>query len=187
MPEYIIGLLALAISIWAARQARHAVREDVNHGSVSDLYVDFRRLAEIRMRHPEHTHLLEPPENYDLVRREVQGMLVDYPTHKQSEYVLRERTISLVIFQLFEQILYQHGLAVELRDERRRRFLAEVLAYMTGNLFLNPRLLFLWDRRGGNLQADFEEATRVYYDKNVTRLDRDRRMDPLPAFRRGEQ
>lgn len=182
MSEYILGALALAVSLWAARLSLRATREEVNHGSVSDIYSEFRRITELRLNYPEHTHILEPPENYVDTVKKVANMVSSYESEQKAKYLLRERAVALTIFQIFEQVIYQHKQAQEESDTIRAKFLKEVLDYMTGRLFMNPRLLYLWWHKGGNLKADFEIHTQVYYDTHVPTVGRHSTTDATAAF-----
>ena len=57
--------------------------------------------------------------------------------------------------------------AVEAGANKRADFLTEVLSYLTGRLLQNPRLLYYWDKDGGNLSVYFEDGTKDHYTKNV--------------------
>lgn len=181
MSEYILGALALAVSLWAARLSLRATREEVNHGSVSDIYSEFRRITELRLSYPEHTHILEPPENYHNTLEKAVKMVAGYSESRKAEYLLRERAVALTIFQIFEQVIYQHKQAKEEADEIREAFLKEVLDYMTSRLFMNPRLLYLWWHKGGNLRSDFEAHTQKFYDVNVPTIGRHSSLDSVSA------
>lgn len=52
-------------------------------------------------------------------------------------------------------------------NNKRKEFLKDVLTYFTGRLLQNPRLLYLWDKNGGQLCSHYEKETIEYYDKNV--------------------
>ena len=83
------------------------------------------------------------------------------------DQLLKERAISMLIFQSFENIYYKY---LNLNDDDlvRKQFLEDVLNYITQVLLRNPRLLFLWSVNGGNLCSFFEESTREYYDLKVS-------------------
>lgn len=165
--EYVLSGLALVVAIWAARLSLKAEREAVNHGSVSDIFGEFRRLTELRLANWQHTHILEPPENYESTKELVRDAVGSLSDGERARYQLQERAVALAIFQLFEQVLYQRSEAERVGDQPRKDFLQDVADYMTGRLFRNPRLLYLWSEAGGNLRADFEPSTREYYERGV--------------------
>jgi hypothetical protein len=130
------------------------------------MYADFRQITALRLSHWQHTHILEPPDNYERTKRLLQAALGKPSREERAKLLLEERNVALGIFQLFEETLYQLSDA-ERVDQTRVEFLHDVLNYMTGSLLRNPRLLYLWSETGGCLCSDFELSTKQYYDENV--------------------
>lgn len=89
--------------------------------------------------------------------------------------------VAIALLQIFEESVYQHEHAQRLRDRGRAAFLDDVLAYFTERLLLNPRLLYLWSPRGGNIRADFEPPTRAYYEAHV-QIPAEARIDERPPW-----
>jgi hypothetical protein len=162
----VTSLCAIAVSVWAARVLVRAERQSVSHTAVSDIYGDFRRLTELRLDNWEQTHVLEPPDNYARTKRLLQLALDDFTVRDMAQHLLQERAVAQVVFQLFEQTLYQVKDAHRV-DAAREAFLNAVLNYMTSCLLLNPRMLYLWSAEGGGLNADFEQFTKDYYDAHM--------------------
>jgi hypothetical protein len=164
----VLSSFAVVVAVWAGRTQLRSVRESVRAAAVSNMYTDFRRLTELRLENWEHSHILEPPANYEHIKRIMRLALSDLDAKGQARHVIKERSVALGIFQLFEQTLYQvrdaHGV-----DHNREAFLNDVLHYMTTRLFLNPRLLYLWSLDGGSLCEDFEPETIAYFDQHVPR------------------
>lgn len=168
----VISLVAVVVSFWVGILYVNAEHSTTNRSAVVDMYSDFRQLTELRLAHWQHSHILEPPANYERTKRLVSKAVGEPDERHMAQLLLQERSVALRVFQLFEETLYQMN-SEEKLEKSRERFLQDVLDYMTGRLFKNPRLLYLWSETGGGLCRDFEVATIQYYNTHVNIPSRD--------------
>jgi hypothetical protein len=168
----VISLVAVAVSFVVGLLYVRAEHASVSRSAVVDIYGDFRQITELRLNNWQHTHILEPPGNYERTKR-LTRMAIGEPTEQEkAQLLLQERSVALGVFQLFEETLYQLNSSSHI-DTARAGFLQDVLDYMTGCLLKNPRLLYLWAEEGGSLCADFEVETKQYYKNHVKILSLD--------------
>jgi hypothetical protein len=162
-----LAAVAVVVSIAAAWVSLHAQREVIRSETVTATFEGFRRVSELRVSCWQAAHVLETPENYDRTVGLLRTALADTAPAEIAEMLVRERAVAIAVVQIFEESVFQYEHATRLRDAGRARFLEDVLGYYTERLLLNPRLLWLWAPEGGNMRADFEPATRSYYDAHV--------------------
>jgi hypothetical protein len=161
------GLLALAISAYALYLSRAEARKTREEGTIRDSYDEFEQLCRLRMEHWSTSHLLETPDNYALVKRQLGIALAPLTDAERSKLLLLERAVGIAIFDLFEETYYRRDRAARQRDGGRVEFLDTVLDYFTGRLLANPRLRWLWSREGGNMCAFFEPETIRHYEAKL--------------------
>ncbi len=164
----VAAIAALAISVWSVRVSYRLHSDSSKTTVVEKQYNAFNELALLRVEHPEMNHLFEVPENYwpvfFLVKETFCGQS---DTSELARATLKERSIAMYIFQVFEHTYYQYLHAQSTESVYRARFLEDVLEYFTGRLLRNPRLAYYWSATGGNLCVFFEAVTRDYYDANL--------------------
>ena len=176
-----LAAVAIVVSLLAAWVSLHAQRELLRAETVSGVFEGFRRVTELRIVHWQAAHLLETPENYDATASLLRTALAGVSPAENAELVVRERAVAIALLQIFEESVYQHEHAQRLRDRGRAAFLDDVLAYFTERLLLNPRLLYPWSPKGGNIRADFEPPTRAYYEAHL-QIPAEARIDERPPW-----
>ncbi|CAN2044579.1 hypothetical protein GMMP13_1500003 [Candidatus Magnetomoraceae bacterium gMMP-13] len=162
----IISILAFIASIFAIWLSRKSQNEVMYSTSIYKQYNIFDKLSDMVGQHWEFTHLLALHDRYDnevsLIKQAI-GTLTD---EKRAEFLVREKMVALLIFQNYEQTLYQWQNSKGIIDNQRTKFLYDVLMYFTQRLLRNPRLLYYW--KEGNLKEYFEKLTTDHYSKYVT-------------------
>jgi hypothetical protein len=159
----VISIIALTISVLSFWQSYQSHKHDTAFDTVQKAYQTYYDLGKIQLDHWELNHLLTLSDRYDDVVKEICVATSDANPAKRSEYLVKERALADFIFTFYEQTLYQWNYTKV--DERK--FLNEVLSYLTDRLLRNPRLLYYWSEKGGNLQRNYERLTQEHYRNNV--------------------
>lgn len=159
----IVSLAALVFSLWTFVGNEAARHRDLSFETVQKSYQTYFELGRIQLEHWQLSHLLALPDRYAHVVGTVRAATRTASTDKQAEYLLKERALADYIFTFYEQTLYQW----DVTKVSERRFLTEILNYLTGRLLRNPRLLYYWAETGGGLEHNYEELTRKHYRENV--------------------
>jgi hypothetical protein len=140
--------------------------------SVNEQYQVFIDLAEMGIQNPENVHLLTLPESYHRVSCDVARHMALLSPEEQAAYPLKERAVADYIFTLFERSVYQQRVTSGWWGKmfpHSRRVNNEVVAYFTGRLLRNPRLLWYWRADGGGLRRHYEDETIERYEAGVLR------------------
>jgi len=163
----VISSIALIVSVFSAYENQSA-RRDVSGTEMIQrqfgILYDFSRLE---IENWQMSHMFAQPEWYEDVSRSVAASVSPLDSAKQAELLIKERAIARIIFTHFEESLYQSKQAKNAGDTERANFEQLALDYYTENLLRNPRLLYMWSKNGGKLDADFEQDTRKYYEDHV--------------------
>src|SRR5690349_5150671 len=163
----VLAVVALLVSLITAWVLLHAQREVIRAETVTSIFEGFRRLAELRSDSWHAAHIFDTPENYERTVSLLRTALVETPPAQVAELLVKERAAAIAAIQIFEESLYHRDQARRLRDRVRSECLDEMLAYYTGRLLLNARLLYRSSPDGGNMREDFEPPTRAYYTARV--------------------
>lgn len=163
----IMALFAVAISISGVIISKRFHTDSSKTSILEKQYNAFNELGMMRIEHHTLNHLFEVPENYAKTLLLVIDALNNPSKEKIAETTLKERALAMYTFQVFEHTHYQYLHSKKLEDNDRLEFLKEVLEYFTGRLLNNPRLLYFWSKKGGNLCVYFEQTTIDYYENNL--------------------
>lgn len=159
-----IAVIAVIVSLYAARTSTRAHREKLTDEAVLALYGQFELLSDLRLTYWQVSHLFEVPENYDDTCVAVKRAVGTASTQDKARYYLMETATALRIFSFFEQVLYQQAAAKRHGDKGRQHFFQEVLDYFTDHWLRNPRMLYLWE---SGLHHKFEAETVHYINVKI--------------------
>ncbi|CAN2040192.1 hypothetical protein GMMP15_1590031 [Candidatus Magnetomoraceae bacterium gMMP-15] len=146
--------------------------------SIENQYNNFDKLTNMFDQNWEFIHLLALPDRYDNVVSLIKQAIGTLTDEKRAEYLVRERIVALMIFQIYERSIYQWQNSKEISDSQRFKFLADthatqrttflydVLMYFTQRLLRNPRLLYYWSEE--SFHDYFEDFTKKHYSKYIT-------------------
>jgi hypothetical protein len=166
-----LSIVALVVSVgsavYAAAVSRHVSNRQVTSTVIADFYAAMRDLTMLQMQEWQLAHLFEVSENYAHVVEPLHRVAPDSSSMEAVQLKLKERAAALTIFGLYEHTIYQLGKAEEDGDGARTEFLKEAADYLTQRLLPNPRLRYLWSKDGGNLECEFEDAARTFYETKV--------------------
>lgn len=163
----VMSVIALSLSLYSVYVAKRSHDDRIRSNIVAQQFSVFDQLGKLRLENCELSHVFELPENYlDMCALCAKAITGQNSTAK-SQMLLRERAVVMQIFQAYENAYYQWINAKEIKDKPRQLFLGEVLAYFTGRLLRNPRLLYYWAPAGGRLCNFFELQTTAHYKKHV--------------------
>jgi hypothetical protein len=166
-----MAVLALSASFLSLMISVLVNRQSSSSESIDDQYQMFVDLVELGIREPSINHLLSMSDNYASVECDVSHQLGQMSPGPAATYRLKERAVANYIFTIFERSLYQksrtHAWPNRLLYSDADRFNAEVIAYFTGRVLRNPRLLWYWSPEGGRLSTYYERSTIDYYNSHV--------------------
>jgi hypothetical protein len=165
----LISLTALGLSLVSFIREPERQSDQLTSEMIRNAYSDFIAMVDLRTQHPLQSHLFEVPGGYGDTRNKVVAATSELRS-KPAELArlsLEERAVADRLFTMFEQAFYQWKQARDRGDTPRAKFLDEVLAYFTGRLLKNPRLLWFWSSSGGNLSVHYEDETIRYFDEKV--------------------
>ena len=164
----IVAAVGLGVTFAGVVVARRIHRDAMSRKLLYDQYSAFNELVRVRLDNPLYNHLFEVSETYDRTKEDVSHLLRASPRPvSREEFLLRERSTAIFIFQVFEHTCYQHEQAESVGDDKGAGFLCEVLDYFTGRLLPNSRLRYYWSAEGANVRVFFEKRTIEYYDQKV--------------------
>jgi hypothetical protein len=167
MMSLIVSALALVVSGLSVFISFRFQRATSVSNLVDRQYNAFNELAKVRLANYEVSHIFEVVEQYTFVRNAVKESVGRIANDRRHVLYLKERSMAIFVFTLYENTFYQHKFAKEAGDTAQVKFLADILFYFTNKLLRNPRLLYFWMPGGGSLSTYFEKDTRAHYDKHV--------------------
>jgi hypothetical protein len=163
----VTGSLALIVSITSAYYSYRSHADTAGSQLISETYSTFYDLNKKQGENSDLSHMFVAPEDYPATAQLVKESAGEITSQKRAEYQLKEKAIAFYILTVFEQTFYQYQHAKNVGDTERAEFLRAVLDYFTGRLLRNPRLLFYWDKNGGNVSQYYEAETKKYYEEKV--------------------
>jgi hypothetical protein len=173
--SFIASIIAVALSLYALKVQRELGHEISTQTLIHDQYELCRILDQMRVEHPELSHMLALPSvsgtevwaNYYQFKKNVRSIFDEKSLpdpSEQAKLYLKEHAVALHVFDIYEQTLLQRDLARKASDEGRFEFLDSLAKYYDARMLRNPRLRFHWDHGGSDMM---EAETRMRYDKEV--------------------
>lgn len=179
----ILAGLALLVSGLAVREQRKSLHEErrlaydtSTQQIIHDQYELCRVLDQLRVEHPEISHMLALPSqdpstptwaSYELFKRKVRSAFNTRSPISASErdkLYLQEHAVALHVFDIYEQTVIQWQAASEAGDKERAGILKMLVDYYEGRMLRNPRLRYHWNHGGSDM---LEKATRARYSATV--------------------
>jgi len=172
---FIASAVAVTISLYALKMQRELGHETSTQTLIHAQYELCRVLDQMRVEHPEISHVLalpvlgaETPEmtwqNYKDFKDRVRDMFdakEQASVAERAKLYLKEHAMALHVFDIYEQTLKQRKLAEKAGDWDRLKVLKMLSDYYERCLLRNPRLRFHWDRGGSDMMDD---ETRERYE-----------------------
>lgn len=161
----VLSGVALIVSAVAIHVGLQAGRDAAQIELIAEQYKSCYDLDRWRAEFPEVGHIFALPQWYGQVSAEVAALASAKKVPKE-EFLLRERAAALLVFDIYEQTLYQWGQAARAGDGRRVEFLTMYLDYYEKKLLRNPRLRQLWDEGWSDIM---ENDTKDRYKLRVAK------------------
>jgi len=162
----IISVFALFISLYSMNASLNSHSDSSSSDMIRQNYDDFLQLHQIRADHPLQSHIFVNLNEYEVVKGMVIQALDSAPKRNRIEYQLTEAALARRIFSMYEASYFQWKNSEYYNEKTRANFLKLVLDYYTKTLLRNPRLLWYWSGKGGNLSSHYEdEVVKYYYSK----------------------
>ena len=127
---------------------------------------DISKLTTILIQNPHLCHLVASPKDYPRVFNLVLKSLEGTSKQRLIEMLLTEETMTISLANLYERILTEIDYATSRRYSTRVNYLRFQLKHFEQELFLNPRISFLFQ----NSLEHVSPKVRKYYDQNIRRL-----------------
>ena len=164
---HIIAVAALVISIISATFTYRSYTDLASSEAIREQYQDFYQLAQVQAENAQLAHIFTLSDKYDEVFKQVKESASGLSGEERLKMILKERSLAMYIFTVFEHLVYQSYRVQSFGDQKRITFYREMLEYFTTKLLRNPRLLYFWDESGGSLGQHYEVYTRDYYTAHV--------------------
>ena len=165
---------AVIVSLYALNKQRTQSHEISTQTLIHDQYDLCRALDQIRTEHPELSHILALPAQdggvvwatYEDFRKQVRRLFEDKDRNvaARAAMYLKEHSVALHVFNIYEQTLLQKDLAEKADDKDRIKVLRELTDYYEKHMLRNPRLRYHWKHGGSDMM---DGKTRDRYDKYV--------------------
>lgn len=176
----IVSLTTSALSVWMNVRLQHDVSAAQ---AIQSSYATFYDLDKMALEHKFVSHLFSGPGYYARVKAQIAAALATATPAEKAGYLLEERQAASLVFDYFEETVLQQQQARKSGDDEKLRYLETNLRYFDENALRNPRLLWYWSVKGGDLSSDYDKATVDYFrahvanDASITKLG-----DPTSPF-----
>lgn len=125
----IISVIAILVSVGSAAFTIYIYRDEYAREALDSVYKNFSELGQLRLEHWDLAHLFELEENYTELSNQIKVALSPLEESKRYKFLIRERAVAMLIFSMFEQVLYQWMQAKSNKDKKRAKFYYDVLLY----------------------------------------------------------
>ena len=72
------------------------------------------------------------------------------------------------LFSIYEYMVLDYNASRSFfGDDRRAEEDRKAILYFTNDLLRNPRLLWYWNPKGGQLESEYRQETKEHYDEHV--------------------
>ncbi len=162
----LFSVIALFISYKSFSVSKSNADNNLRTTLIDKAFEAYYELGLLRLENPMYTHLFETTENYGEACKKTHLLYNNDKYEALLKKVLKEKALAMLIFTCFENTysIYNH---LNQDDSRRNEFISSNVNYFTNTLLRNPRLLFMWNEKGGKMCAFFGEDARAYYYDNV--------------------
>ena len=151
----VLPLAAFALSLFSLYTSELARRDVARVDVIKTEYGLFHELAQIQLQVPLMEHLFATSgQRYDASLATIRAATASLSEPERARLLLQERAVAHYIFTTHEESygLWQQALA---GDKRRAQLALDDVLYFDDALCNNPRLLWYWDKSGGNMEAVF--------------------------------
>jgi hypothetical protein len=157
----VVSLLGFVYTTWSSNASS-------GHEAIKGLYATYYDISKTELQIPQALHIfMLPGKVYEDVKSQVAVATSKASPSQLAIFKLDERAMADYLFSVFEANLIDYQSSNQIFDHERRKFEKIVVDYFTQHLLRNPRLLYYWNKDGGGLSAEYQKATRDYYDANV--------------------
>jgi hypothetical protein len=161
------SLVAVVVSLYAFKQTTRSKTLVAVQKHISDVYSEFKDFNKLRLNFPNHSHLFELPVHYELVRGVIVKSTASLNDTERATYLLQERALAIMIFSMYESLLYSFDIAAAERNAGRKKIIQDVINYLEISWLRNPRLLFFWCDDRQAVKVMFEPLTQEHFARKV--------------------
>ena len=181
MASGICAVLALFFAAWSFKRSSSSAQVASQRADIASQYSQFTDFNRLRLEFPRQSHLMELPRHYGEISSQIREICRDESPSKRAELKIQERGIAILIFSMYEKILFDLQ-TFQNEGEGDTTFLEAVLVYLRSEWLRNPRLLYFWSEGGASLCSLFESSTRVDYAEQVAAFVKTDDMDVIGPF-----
>jgi hypothetical protein len=163
----VLAILGGLLGIFNYMTAKDLAAENSGYEALKNSYAKYYDLGRELLRAPEVSHIYALKGSYQAVVNDVRVHMQDADKKTKAHGRLLERAMADYIFTAFEETLLDYRMAQDSGDQKRTQIDEDRLAYFTGDLLRNPRLVWWWWEDGGGLVEEYTKETREYYAAKV--------------------
>ncbi len=160
-----ISFIAIILSLISINKEPKRHSDILTSETVAGMYSELANMTKIQAEHPLQSHLFINHAGYNEMVKMIKARNIN-PDPKQ---VLVERAIANRIFNHFAQVVFSYEQARTSGNLHRIKLTNRIRSYYASHLLKNPRLLWYWDKNGGNLSAMQNFHTRKYYESILSK------------------
>ncbi len=158
----LISLIALVASLLAVFYSYKNYSDAAGSAAIQESYRRFYDMNSIGVSNSDISHIYALPSMYAVVRQQVEEANAGLSREQKLKLVLKERSIALYVFTVFEEIFLLEAQSWRFGHFQRRDYYQDMLNYLTGSLLRNPRLLYYLSPKGAGLLDYLEADTQKY-------------------------
>jgi hypothetical protein len=173
----VFSYLGISAQQKSIEEGRKLAYDNATQQIIHDQYELCRVLDQLRVEHPELSHMLalpasdpaDPWKNYRVFKEKVGVVLSEgkntITAADRDKLILQEHAVALHVFDIYEQTVYQWQAAAAVKDNQRAEILKMLVEYYEGRMLRNPRLRYHWNHGGADMLE--ENPTRQRYNQFV--------------------
>jgi len=159
-----IAIIISSLSIWySICNYRDASTKEV----IDDVFKIWHDADKINISDWQTSHLSAPFADYYKVRNNIHAGMFPIDKRKKSEFIIKERAFATFVLDQFDKVCYLYQQAQLTGNKSEAEYLHSTIIYITKKELRNPRMLYLWDKNGGDLCSLYEDPTVSYYNTLV--------------------
>ena len=184
MLALIFSVVAVILSVMSYYSSERSGRDVAASTAIKTEYEVFKELTRAEVERSHLSHLFaQTPRTYKFLSEQIARGFAPSDERARARLLLEERGLADFIFTSYEETYYNWDQARKAGDDTRAALLLGDLDYFRA-ILCNPRLLWYWDEKGGQLGLTYGTPLQDYYQENVRKSCPNRLPDPGGPFQR---
>jgi hypothetical protein len=165
--DNIAAILAVAISLISVYYSTSNYKDASTKQIIDNVSKDWHDVDKISISDWQLSHISALASSYDETKLNIHIALSPIDKKTKAKYIAQERAFATYLFDQFDNICDLYDEAKLAGNKKEIEYLETSLNYITNKELRNPRLLYLWDKNGGNLCSIYDPPTIEYYNATV--------------------